>query len=85
MSQSTKRISRKKETQDAFKQSQRRKRDKKLKRHSATIRHLLDNGGAKADIEAVLNAMQIESGDDDHHNTYEAEADVNSSTTSTSE
>jgi hypothetical protein len=70
MSQSTKRISRKKETQDAFKQSQRRKRDKKLKRHSATIRHLLDNGGAKAD---------------DHHNTYEAEADVNSSTTSTSE
>lgn len=73
----------KKEIQDAFKQAQRKKRERRLKRHTSMIRQLLDNGGTKEDIEAVLNIMQQDNKDEQLDNFSADDADR--STTSTSE
>jgi hypothetical protein len=73
----------KKEIQDAFKQAQRKKRERRLKRHTSMIRQLLDNGGTKEDIEAVLNIMQQDNKDKQLDNFSADDADR--STTSTSE
>jgi len=54
----------KKEVIEAFRQKQRLKREKWMKRKTATIRKLLDSGGSKEDIVAVLDTLDTDSDDD---------------------
>jgi len=54
----------KKEVIEAFRQKQRLKREKRMKQKTATIRKLLDSGGSKEDIVAVLDTLNTDSDDD---------------------
>jgi hypothetical protein len=47
----------KKEVQESFREDQRKKRDKKLKRKTGMIRKLLDNGGSREEIDAILASI----------------------------
>jgi predicted Abi (CAAX) family protease len=51
----------KKDLKEHHKQQQRQRRESRLKRHTRTIRQLLDQGGSREDIEAVLETLQTES------------------------
>jgi hypothetical protein len=44
----------KKEVQESFREDQRKKRDKKLKKKTSMIRKLLDTGGSREEIDAIL-------------------------------
>jgi hypothetical protein len=41
----------------AFREEQRKKRDKKLKKKTGMIRKLLDNGGSHEEIDAILASI----------------------------
>jgi hypothetical protein len=46
-----------KDLQDNFREEQRKKRDKKLKKKTGMIRQLLDTGGSREEIDAILASI----------------------------
>jgi hypothetical protein len=50
----------KKELKDNLKQQQKQRREQRLQKHTSTIRQLLDQGGSREEIDAVLNSMHLE-------------------------
>jgi hypothetical protein len=54
----------KKELQENHKKLHRERRERRLKRHTAKIRQLLDNGGTREEVEALLDLISFESGDE---------------------
>ena len=72
----------KKEAQESFKQKQRQKRERRLKRKTALVHKLLDSGGSRDDIAAVLDSMQDDSEDEarlQDHADDDSEAESTSS------
>ncbi len=47
-----------KDIQDSFRQEQRHRREQKLKKKTHMIRQLLDNGGSREEIDALLTSIQ---------------------------
>lgn len=70
----------KKDLQESFRKEQRRKRDKKLQKKTNMIRKLLDSGGSREDIEAILESIPVH--EDHDYNDHDADE---SHTTSSSE
>jgi len=71
-----------KELKDHHRKLQRERRERKLKRHTAKIRHLLDNGGTRDEVDALLDLLSTASDEDIGH---QVDGDDDEDTTTSSE
>jgi hypothetical protein len=69
----------KKEVQESFREDQRKKRDKKLKKKTSMIRKLLDTGGSREEIDAILATIpdqdDTQSSSDNESSTQTSQSD----------
>lgn len=75
----------KKELQETFRNEQKKRREKRLKKQTNIIRKLLDTGGSRADIEAVLATIPDQEENEKHSANPQNNDESDDDSSSTSE